>query len=207
MSLSTFNQEHTKAQKAQGKKRKKLGGRKKGTLNKKTQAILDLSTRAIEAGVLPLEVMLDNMRYYHGQAQELLMKILADVDQGSLDQEEAVELVEAFKMLGSFRMKSQACAVDAAPFLHAKLSNVTVKGDEDNPLTIKEQEDAFKTIEGTLAKVIASTASGDAGESELDKSRPSKSVDSAGEKPENGAAVVQMVNARWSRLRKNASRG
>lgn len=178
-------------------------GRPKGSLSKRTLAMLHVADKALKEGVMPIEVMLDNMRYFHGEAQSLLTKVLAGID----EDEAAEELIEAIKALGSFRMKAQECAVDVAPYLHPKLSNVTVKGDEENPLTIQERDAAFRTIEGTLAQVIAATASSDAGESELDGHRASKPVDSAGEKPENGEAVVQMVNARWSRLRKNASRG
>lgn len=177
-------------------------GRPKGSLSKKTLALKQLAADAFNGGVMPLEVMLDNMRYYHGQAQETLIRIVAGIGK-----DDATELLEEFKLNLSYRMKAQECAVDVAPYLHSKLSNVTVKGDEENPLTIQERDAAFKTIEGTLAQVIAATASSDAGESELDGHRASKPVDSAGEKPENGEAVVQMVNARWSRLRKNASRG
>ena len=44
------------------------GGRQKGTLNKRTEEIDEIRRRAADQGILPVEVMLDNMRHYfkHG---------------------------------------------------------------------------------------------------------------------------------------------
>ena len=43
-------------------------GRQKGTLNKRTEEIDEIRRRAADQGILPVEVMLDNMRHYfkHG---------------------------------------------------------------------------------------------------------------------------------------------
>lgn len=186
---------------------KHAGGRPKGAVSKKTLMLREVATKALEAGVTPLEVMLENMRYFHGQAQELLQKIIVNVDTDKLEEDDRQALLESMKSLGSFRKHAQECAVDAAPYLHAKLSNVTVQGDKDNPLFLVEQDAAYKTIEGTLAKAIASTAAGAVCPSELDQDRETKSADAARRrsKDQEPKSLVDLANARWERVRKNAS--
>ena len=44
--------------------KRKGAGRKPGSLNKRTVALRDISDEALFAGLLPLQVMLQNMRFY-----------------------------------------------------------------------------------------------------------------------------------------------
>lgn len=107
------------------KERKPGSGRKPGSISVRTKFIRAVSNEAIQAGVIPLEVMLDNMRFYHEKAQELLQKFLDDVERKKLKENH----VEALLKLYEYRDKSQKCAVDAAPYVHSRLSSVTVTGE------------------------------------------------------------------------------
>lgn len=127
-------------------------GRPVGSLGEKTKKLREIAAQALEAGVTPLEVMLENMRFYHQKADVLQTAVLAKVAKVSLKSKEALELLEEFKELGENRMKAQSCAVDAAPYVHPRLSATQVSGE----ITHKheEAEKAFKTIEGALEAVV-----------------------------------------------------
>lgn len=118
-------------------------GRPKGAVSVRTKFIRAVSNEAIEDGVVPLEVMLDNMRFYHEKAVVLQTAIVKDIGK-----KPPMELLEALKELGSFRDSAQKCAVDAAPYVHPRLSSTTV--DANVTHKVEEAEDAFKTIEGVL---------------------------------------------------------
>lgn len=131
-----------------GKKNKPGAGRPVGSLSKRTLAIRAVADQAIQAGITPLEVMLENMRFYHEKADVLLTAILAGI-KGS---KKPMELLELLKDLGSHKDKAQSCAVDAAPYVHARLSASTISGE----ITHKHEEalQAFKTIEHALDAVV-----------------------------------------------------
>ena len=57
-----------------------------------------------------------------------------------------------FKELGEFRMKAQACAVDAAPYVHPRLS--TTQADLNVNIKVEEAAEAFKLIEGSLEAAV-----------------------------------------------------
>jgi hypothetical protein len=94
-------------------------GRKPGSATQKTRAIAD---KAAEDGVTPLEVMLDNMRFAHGEAHVVLEKLVAG---GA----EVPEAFNEFKELLRFRGIAQEAAKDAAPYLHPRLSSVEVNAE------------------------------------------------------------------------------
>src|ERR1700690_2753221 len=52
-------------------------GRKPGVPNLNVGKTREIIERAAEQGLLPLELMLDNMRLYHRKAEEALRKLLA----------------------------------------------------------------------------------------------------------------------------------
>ena len=90
-------------------------GRKPGSLNKRTVALRDISDEALFAGVLPLEVMLRNMRFYYKRARKL---------ERLLDKSDPAAADSICEQIGQARLMSQRCAVQAAPFIHPKLSPV-----------------------------------------------------------------------------------
>lgn len=123
----------------------KTGGREKGALNKKTLLIREIADRAVAKGITPLEVMLDNMRFYYSEADKLCAKILAMKDSTE-------ETVLALKELCSFRKSAQECAVDAANYVHPKLTSVTVGGDPDNPLEMVHKIE--RVLVGSISNVV-----------------------------------------------------
>jgi hypothetical protein len=64
--------------------------------------------------------MLQNLSYWHDQALTL----------GSSDDPADRALARIA------RSQAQRCAVDAAPFVHPRLSNTTLSGDQDNPIRV-----------------------------------------------------------------------
>lgn len=128
-------------------------GRPKGSVGQRTKAIRAIADKAIQEGVHPLEVMLDNMRFYHQKADVLQVAILDKVTaKGVLKGEDAMKMLEEFKELGEFRMKAQSCAVDAAPYVHPKLS--ATSADVTVTHKVEEAEAAFKTIEVALNAAV-----------------------------------------------------
>lgn len=128
-------------------------GRPVGSVGQKTKLLREISTKALEAGVSPLEVMLENMRFFHQKADVLQVAILDRVSaKGVLKGEDAMKMLIEFKELGEFRMKAQSCAVDAAPYVHPRLS--ATSADVQVTHKIEEAEQAFKTIEGALNAVV-----------------------------------------------------
>jgi len=94
---------------------RKTGGRQKGSQNKRTEGKRVLIRQATGEGVTPLEVLLGSMR----RAWE-----------SGLMHEKAGEHPSAEK----YRHTACDYAVQAAPYMHPKLSNIKHEGDEDNPL-------------------------------------------------------------------------
>jgi hypothetical protein len=62
--------------------------------------------------------MLDNMRFAHERAAEVLAKVLAG------DQADEAETLNTFKELLRLRQVAEECAKDAAPYVHPRLSAV-----------------------------------------------------------------------------------
>lgn len=128
-------------------------GIKKGQFKSRTLAIRAISDQAIALGVTPLEVLLDNMRFYHDKAVVLQTAIVQKVStKGVLKNADAMELLNEFKELGEFRKLSGGFAVDAAPYVHARLSSTTVSGEITHK--VEEAEASYKTIEHALDAAV-----------------------------------------------------
>lgn len=127
-------------------------GRKKGGLNERTKALRAISDEAIAKGITPIEVMLDNMRFYYEKADVLLTAIVAGVKGEGKSKKPPMELLEMMKEMGSFRDKAQACAVDAGPYVHPRLS--ATHADVNVNVKVEEAEQAFKTIEHALDSIV-----------------------------------------------------
>ena len=86
----------------------KTGGRQRGVRNKKTAEVIE---QAAAGGVMPIDVMLENMRYAHDMMQRTAVG-------------------EALK----YRMMAEECAKDAAPYLHSRLTATEVSGSDQGPI-------------------------------------------------------------------------
>lgn len=107
-------------------------GRKPGGTNARTRAMRAIADEALQSGCHPLEVMLNNMRFYHNEAQGILAQILAAVKAGG--KKLGLEHLELLGKLYNTRNEAQKCAVDAAPYVHARLSAIAVSGSVDHRL-------------------------------------------------------------------------
>jgi hypothetical protein len=122
-------------------------GRKRGTPNKATAA---RQAAVAASGITPLEVMLDNMRFAHQRAGELLAALLADVEAGEV--KERAALIDAFKPIQALRQTAQDCARGAANYVHPKLANLQHGSDPDNPLNAVTDADRAQVILAVLAE-------------------------------------------------------
>lgn len=146
---------------------KRRPGRPKGT--GKSTALSRISRR--KAAQLcaedesPLDVMIDNMLHWRRQAlkygvlldekHELLMRFKAvEINEETLKQFMTLlreHTAVANKMLEA-RERSQKCAVDAAPYVHPKLTSIAVKSPDGNKGLVK-----FSLGIGQLQQVVEVT--------------------------------------------------
>ena len=112
--------------------RREGAGRRAGGVNAKRREIVE---KAIGEGITPVELMLHNMRFYHQEAGEALAKLIAcgvpamPAAEGDESGPHA-DVIEAIKNVLCLRDKAQACAKEAAPYVHPRQGYV---GDEANP--------------------------------------------------------------------------
>ena len=87
-----------------------------------------IADKAVRTGKTPLDIMLRNMRFYDEKAEAMLGVIESKLgDQKSVP----AELLELLREMSTYRMSAQKCAVDAAPFVHPKLSAIEYKNTTD----------------------------------------------------------------------------
>jgi hypothetical protein len=132
-------------------------GRKPGSQNLNIGKTREIIERAAEQGLLPLEVMLDNMRLYHRKAEEALRKLLAgkmsdhelpakaDEDQPIATEDDPAGedagayggIIEGLKRVLELRKLAGDEAARAAPYVHPRQGYVGVErtpSDEEIPL-------------------------------------------------------------------------
>ena len=97
-------------------------GRKPGKANVRTEILKAISNKALMEGIKPIEVMLDNMRFFHGRAEILLDQVVEKLNGHAQDPEIVGMLVKLY----DYRSRSQSCASDAAPYVHPRLSAIAV---------------------------------------------------------------------------------
>lgn len=135
-------------------------GRKPGSKTSKTKL---LAEAALAEGVTPIDVMLKNMRYYDERAEDFDKKlsevaVLMTPQVIAAGGEKVMDLLRLVQKIGEFRMKAQACAVDAAPYAHPRLAAMAIKvtsGDSKKPpaeitraMTPQLAADAYAMLNG-----------------------------------------------------------
>jgi len=141
-------------------------GRKAGRLLTKTQL---LAQQALREGRTPIQVMLDNMRWWDGHAQKLtedlkelsatLKSKVIQVDgatgevigESGPSAEDIRELRRLLEKSLECRVQAQQCAVDAAPYCHPKIQPFELPSEEPErttpqlpkQLTMKEAADLY----------------------------------------------------------------
>lgn len=140
-------------------------GRKPGSTTQKTREIAD---KAAKEGILPLDVMLNNMRFYYERAEVAFNKLLDGVlpaeviaaeGQGKIaDDDKPLTVIDVLKLVLSLRERAEVAAKDAAPYLHPRINSIEAGGgggEEHVPLAERlaayEREDA---IAGSAGKVV-----------------------------------------------------
>lgn len=88
-------------------------GRPKGSLSSKTQELL---ARAASEGIMPMEVLLGDMRLYHKMGQEKI----AEAKKAQTDGEREKALREA----AAAKSIARECAEKVSPYMHPKLSSM-----------------------------------------------------------------------------------
>lgn len=111
----------------------KIVGRPHSRLTRATATIRE--RWVIEGNRTPLEVMLRNMQYYDTQASELMAKTGAWTNKPKDDAERKARL-SLLKSLSGARINAQACAVDAAPYMHQKIATLTLGNGDGKPFRI-----------------------------------------------------------------------
>lgn len=99
-----------------------------------------------DGGVVPLQVMIENMRFAHSAATDLLVTIKAMMADGvtstvriGADGVEIVDsILDVYKAMMRMRNVAQGYAVEAAPYMHPKLAQVEIRGDESSPIYVTE---------------------------------------------------------------------
>ncbi len=137
-------------------------GRKPSGLTTKTREIAE---RAIAEGETPLEVMLNNMCFYHRKAREVLAKLIADgallleVAEGAQAGERHANVIEAISQVLELRKRAGEEAARAAPYVHPRGGYAARdnSNDEKMPplaerLAYYQRQDDLKAAGGTVVE-------------------------------------------------------
>jgi hypothetical protein len=121
-------------------------GRKPGSLTVKNRAIAE---RALADGQTPLEVMLDNMRFYHQASLKLIEQLLehgAPPVEGEPqpDAPPNNDVIEALRQLLGFRKLAGEAARDAAPYLHPRLSSTVDDEPQNDFVPLAQRLEAYQ---------------------------------------------------------------
>ena len=129
-------------------------GRKSGAMH--------LSDRANpEQALRPLAVMLDNMRFYHQGAPELLEQLLireATADLIAVQKDpagmhrEKLAVNEALKLRHALRQMAGKAAAHAAPYIHAKIAPTEHDTREQDFVPLHERIAAYERAASTIRR-------------------------------------------------------
>lgn len=119
-------------------KGERRGGRTKGTLNQRTIQRKEIVDKALEQGVTPVEIMIDNMRWAHGLA-------LKAADAKDEKNEKA------------YRTLSQQWAEDCANYFFPKMASVEHTGEDGGPIQINSETELARRALFLLAKLATNT--------------------------------------------------
>lgn len=124
---------------------------RKGQATKRTLAMQAIADEALKSGTSPLEVLLDNMRFYQSKIQ-MAEQMLADA---IANKETPTALIDVLQRLCNFRSEAGRFAVDAAPYVHPRRATVEINAEINNTFelrTIHEAESFTRQIAGLAAR-------------------------------------------------------
>lgn len=96
-------------------------GRPKGAVSRRTQDLID---RCASEGVMPLDVFLNDMRYFYNLGENK-MRVAEETAPGNKQAKE-------FRAATALKEIARECARDAAPFLHPKLASLQANVNVNN---------------------------------------------------------------------------
>ena len=120
-------------------KKRNVGGRPKGRLNARTIMLRKVRDNAIVKGKTPLDTMLKNMRRFDDEAEGMYNNLREMVESGRPPKSASADVhmayfdkvMELLSKMRECRLDAQKCAVDAAPFVHPRLTTVEYKNTTD----------------------------------------------------------------------------
>lgn len=144
-------------------------GRKAGVPSTKTVARREIADKAAAQGVTPLEVLLDNMRFYHDKAAETLAAYALDGvpalpedpenPKESPDDRRRREVVSAIKEICGLRKMAGEAAGQAAPYIHPRRSPIDENAKRSDGVPLQERLKHYQTRDAAVAanpgKVVA----------------------------------------------------
>ncbi len=128
----------------------KKGGRPKQSLSPATKMFRRQLTVLTELGQTPKQVMLENMLYWHKRTEAAEKAIMEMLKAQDLSYEDRMRLLKLLETHVNARDKSQKCAVDAAPYCHAKLASLTL-----TPEKPKDERPAVSMTDEELVEIVA----------------------------------------------------
>ena len=138
-------------------------GRKPSATNAETRKVIQ---EAADDGVLPLKVMLDNLRFYTKKADELIA-LLIEQGVGAMPDDEASEdgappgILEAIGQVVGLRKLAGEEAARAAPYCHPRQGNALDEdsGEQEVPLHARlaayQRRDDIAASEGKVVELKA----------------------------------------------------
>lgn len=140
-------------------------GRKSGSLTVKNREIAERVLA--NGGLTPLEVILDNMRFYHQASVHLVAKLLEQgapppMGEPAPDANPNQNVVDALREVLGFRKMAGEAAKEAAPYLHPRLSSVVEDdGEGEETVPLADRLDAYRRrddLKAAGANVVDLTA-------------------------------------------------
>lgn len=112
------------------------------------------------SGHAPIDVMYQNMLFWHEKALGAEQQVFELIEKGTADLtvDDRKLMIELLRTLLGARSQSQNAAVDLAPYIHPKLSSITLKGDPKNPLTMVASEMSPQQAAEAYATTLRNTA-------------------------------------------------
>lgn len=122
------------------------GGKREGAGRKpgaSTQLTRYEITKVAKSGKAPADIMLKNMWWWDEQADLLQAQIVESLKDVKLIEDDDQKLDELGKLKKKFdafvhaRDKAQSCAVDAAPYIHARLQSIAIRPESKGKMIVK----------------------------------------------------------------------
>lgn len=110
--------------------KRKGAGRPIGALSKKNK---ELQIQVMEEGITPLQVLINDMRFYYNLGEQEFLKIRG--------KELLEESYVIFKVAHGLKNTARECAIMAAPYIHPKLASIDAK------IAVSNHETALAELE------------------------------------------------------------